>query len=80
MFFLASLAILQHAESSAAIRSRRHAVQLAEVVNEVSIGVNSHLLCYLFHREKRCPQHLLRLAQPQVVEVLRRTRSCLLFK
>ena len=65
MFFLASLAILQHAESSAAIRSRHRAVQLAEVVNEVSIGLDSNLLCDLLHREKRRPQHLLRLAQPQ---------------
>src|SRR5689334_17689048 len=78
--FLLSFALLQHAESRASISGWRHAIQLAEVVHEVSVRTQSHLLQDLFDREKRRAQHLLRLAQTEFLQILRRTLAGFLFK
>lgn len=80
MFFLSSFAFLQRAEGSAAIRSRRHAVHLSEVVNEVRVGSDSHLFRHLFHCEKGRAQHLLSFAQPEFLQVLSRTLAGFLFE
>ena len=80
MFFLSSFALLQHAKRSAAISCRRHAVQLAEVVDEVSIRPEPDLLQHLLHVEKGGAQHFLRFAQPEFLQILSRTFARFLLK
>ena len=67
-FLLASL-------DGPAVRGGRHAVHLSEVVDEVRIRANPHLLQHLLHGQKRGPQHLLSLAHPVFFEILRGTYS-----
>lgn len=68
------------ASDRAAVSGWCCSVFAAEVTYEVGVRCDPDLLQDLLDAEKRRAQHLLRLAQPQVFEVLRRTRSCLLFK
>ena len=55
-------------------------MHLLEVVHEVTVRTNAHLLQNLLHREKRVAQHLLRLSEAKFLQILSRARACFLFK
>ena len=66
--------------NGSAIGGGGHAIFFSEVVDEVGIRAETYLFQNLLHGEKRCPQHLLSLAQPEFFEVLSRTRPRLLLE
>ena len=76
----ASLASFGRVADGPAIRGGRHSILLSEIMYEVCIRANPHVLQHLLHGEKRGPQHLLSLAQPVFFEILRGTHSRFLFE
>ena len=64
----------------AAVSSGCGSVFAAEVAHEVSVGSNPNLFQNLLDGEKRRAQHPFRSDQPDVFDVLGRSRSSFLFK
>ena len=63
-----------------AVSGGRHSVFLPEVAHEVSVRSDADLLQDLLDTEKRRAQHLFRLPQPELFQILRRSRPSFLFK
>src|SRR6185295_5114627 len=68
------------ASDGAAVSSRCGPVFPPKIAHEMSVRRNPNLLQNLLDTEKRRAQHLFRLREPDVFEILRRSDPSLLFK